>query len=134
MAAKDLIPVRTTEEAKKRGRNGGLKSAETRRRKREMADTAKLFLDLAANDKLKENLEKLGIKKSEQTNQMALIARAFMEAMNGDIKAMEFLRDTAGYNPRLKVEERMKAMEYGSLSDDGLQKVEIYIPDNNRDK
>lgn len=99
-----------------------------------MADTAKLFLDLAANDKLKENLEKLGIKKSEQTNQMALIARAFMEAMNGDIKAMEFLRDTAGYNPRLKVEERMKAMEYGSLSDDGLQKVEIYIPDNNRDK
>ena len=42
---KNLVPVRTKEEAKERGRNGGLKSAEVRRQKRTMRDMSKCIME-----------------------------------------------------------------------------------------
>ena len=53
------------------------------------------------------NLETLGFEEEDMTNQMALMVRVFQKAMQtGDVRAAEFLRDTAGYNPETNLKER----------------------------
>jgi len=51
MAQKDLIPVRTKEEAKERGRNGGLKSGKVRKKKKQVKDLLQTLLAAKANPK-----------------------------------------------------------------------------------
>ena len=46
VAQKDLKPVRTKEEAKERGRAGGIKSGEVRRAKKSMRETAKALMSM----------------------------------------------------------------------------------------
>lgn len=101
MSQEHLKPVRSKEEARELGRKGGLASVKARRKKRSMQEAAKIFLEMAADGSLKSNLEALGVAKQDQTYMMAMIARAFTLAMAGDLKAMEFLRDTAGYGPKV---------------------------------
>ena len=55
-APENLDPVRTKEEAKKRGRNGGIKSGEARRNKRDAKNAMNLLLNMAAKGQLKDNL------------------------------------------------------------------------------
>lgn len=100
MAGKDnLKPVRTKEEARERGKNGGIKSGESRRRKRDMKSAATLLLDLAAwGPNMKAQMEKMGIEEDDMTNQMAILVSMLSEAQNGNVRAAEFLRDTAGRN------------------------------------
>ena len=73
------------------------------------------FIDALLNERLlailstKENvnLETLGFEEEDMTNQMALMVRVFQKAMQtGDVRAAEFLRDTAGYNPETNLKER----------------------------
>ena len=46
MSASDLKPIQSTEEAKRKGRNGGIKSGESRRKKKLMKDQISLLLSL----------------------------------------------------------------------------------------
>lgn len=58
MAQKDLKPVRTKEEAKARGRNGGIKSGEARRAKKSMRETAKALMSMeVVGENNKKNLK-----------------------------------------------------------------------------
>ena len=67
MAQKDLKPVRTKEEAKVRGRNGGIKSGEVRRAKKTMRETAKALMSMeVVGNNNKKNLEAFGIQKGDQ--------------------------------------------------------------------
>lgn len=84
----NLQPIKkgqlSIEEAKKRSRNGGLKSVEARRAKKT----------------LKEELEII-LSNGDTQNRMSL---ALIEkAMNGDIRAFEVIRDTIGQKPIDKV-------------------------------
>ena len=63
----------TSEEAKKRGRVGGVKSGESRRAKRDAKSAVRYLLDLAAKGKIADNLKELGFPSNEQTNMAALI-------------------------------------------------------------
>ena len=65
----------TSEEAKKRGRAGGVKSGESRRAKRDAKSAVRYLLDLAAKGKIADNLKELGFPANEQTNMAALQAR-----------------------------------------------------------
>ena len=57
-----LKPVRTKEEARERGRNGGIKSGEARRAKKNMRETAKALMAMSVfGDNNKRNLDSLGI-------------------------------------------------------------------------
>ena len=76
--------VRTSEEARKRGRAGGIKSGEVRRQRKTLRD--ELLALLSA-----------GNTQNEMT--LALIERA----KNGDTKAFEVVRDTIGEKPVDKV-------------------------------
>lgn len=131
MAQKDLIPVRTKEEAKRRGRNGGIKSGEVRRAKKTMRETAKMLLKMAVpNGTPQENLEKLGIEKTDRNYQTAIIVRLIQKAVaSADSQAIRLLCELAG-----------ELKSFGVFDDDeGIKTIEsvpiqINIPGNGRDK
>lgn len=95
-------------EPREAGRRGGKASGEARRKKRQMKNAAKLLLDMpVVGENAVKNLETLGFEEEDMTNQMALLVRIFQKAIaTGDVRAAEFLRDTAGYNPETNLKER----------------------------
>ena len=109
----------TSEEAKKRGRAGGVKSGESRRAKRDAKSAVRYLLDLAAKGKIADNLKELGFPANEQTNMAALQARLFTMAMGGNIDAYTTLMRMAGYEP----EENRKERE--SIAADRRREIEL---------
>ena len=105
-APENLDPVRTKEEAKKRGRNGGIKSGEARRNKRDAKNAMNLLLNMAAKGQIKENLENLGIETEDQTNMVALQARLFTMALGGNLQAYDRLIKISGNDPEENRKER----------------------------
>ena len=95
-------------EPREAGRKGGKASGEARRKKRQMQQAAKLLLNMpVVGENAVKNLETLGFSEEDMTNQMALLVRVFQKALQtGDVRAAEFLRDTAGYNPETNLKER----------------------------
>lgn len=94
MAKKDLIPVRSSEEAKKRGRNGGIRSGEVRRAKKTMKEAAKMLMEMpVVYESVAKGMKQLKIGQEDMTNQMAIIVSMYKEAMSGNVKAAQFLRD-----------------------------------------
>lgn len=85
MANKDnLKPVRTKEEARERGKKGGIKSGEVRRERKTLKD--ELLLLLATGN-------------TQNKVSLALIEKA----LSGDTKAFEVIRDTIGEKPQDKL-------------------------------
>lgn len=109
----------TSEEAKKRGRAGGVKSGESRRAKRDAKSAVRYLLDLAAKGKIADNLRELGFPTNEQTNMAALQARLFTMAMGGNLEAYTALMRMAGYEP----EENRKERE--SIAADRRREIEL---------
>lgn len=96
-APENLDPVRTKEEAKRRGTNGGIASGVARRKKRTMKEAAKLLMDMPISFKsVSESMKDMGIEEDELTNQMAILVSMFKEGMSGNVRAAEFIRDTIG--------------------------------------
>jgi hypothetical protein len=93
MAGKDnLVPIRTTEEARERGKNGGKKSGEARRNKKMLRECLEALLE----GEVEYNGSKVSISE-------AMAATAVQAALRGDWKAWELVRDTAGQKPVEKV-------------------------------
>ena len=102
MANKDnLKPVRTKEEARERGKKGGIKSGEVRRERKTLKD--ELLLLLATGN-------------TQNKVSLALIEKA----LSGDIKAFEVIRDTIGEKAVEKVENTNIELSY----EDYIKKVE----------
>lgn len=77
--------IKSTEEAREKGRAGGIASGKARRRKRAMREAADLFLSLPVTDRRK--LKKLKAKELDEEDidqQMAMIAGLVEAAQNGD--------------------------------------------------
>lgn len=109
----------TSEEAKKRGRAGGVKSGESRRAKRDAKSAVRYLLELEAKGKIADNLRELGFPTNEQTNMAALQARLFTMAMSGNLEAYTSLMRMAGYEP----EENRKERE--SIAADRRREIEL---------
>lgn len=113
-APENLKPVRSKEEARERGRNGGKKSGEARRRKRDAQQAARLILNLpVSTDAMENNLKKMHIEEEDFTNRVALFARAFTQAMSGDVKAMQFIVEMAGETPDQQLDKKRFENEIG---------------------
>lgn len=113
-APENLKPVRTKEEARERGQNGGKKSGEARRRKRDAQQAARLILNLpVSTDAMENNLKKMHIEEEDFTNRVALFARAFTQAMTGDVKAMQFIVEMAGETPDQQLDKKRFENEIG---------------------
>lgn len=95
----NLKPVKTTSEARAKGRVGGIKSGEARRKRKTLKEELLLLLSQG---------------KTQEKMSLALVEKA----MNGDTKAFEVIRDSIGEKPVDKVqanvfnyEESLKAVD-----------------------
>lgn len=85
----NLKPVRTKEEARERGKKGGVASGEARREKKLLKDTLLLLLETG---------------QGQEQICMALLKKA----KKGDTRAFEVIRDTIGQKPIDKAEVDMR--------------------------
>lgn len=91
----NLIPQseRTKEEQRVIARQGGIASGQARREKRDLRRALEMLLEKEYKDRNGNTL----------TGTEAISAKLFEQAMKGNIKAFETLRDTVGQKPVEKV-------------------------------
>ena len=108
----NLKPIKkgelSSEEAKRRGSNGGKKSGEVRREKRDARDAARYLLNLTAKGQMLENVKgNFNIAKDDKpTNMDVLMARLFVMAYSGNLEALEAYMKYAGMKPEENRNER----------------------------
>lgn len=93
----NLVPIKDGEEAKIRGRNGGIKSGIAKRARKTLKEELLLLL---SSGNIQEKMS------------LAII----QEALNGNVKAFESIRDTIGEKPRENQEIDLNAsikVDYG---------------------
>ena len=103
---------RTPKERKELARKAGIKSGEARRAKK----TMKQMLDYLLG---KEITNKNGEK---ATTLEAIMVQAIKQSLNGNIRALEFIRDTIGQNPRFTTELNVNQNSMAEFMK-GLEKV-----------
>ena len=93
----NLIPVRTKEEARVRGRNGGVASGIARRQKKTLREIGEMIgsLDLKS-EKNREILRQAGIDDEDMINDVGMLFRLNLKAQQGDTRAIELLAKLRG--------------------------------------
>lgn len=101
----NLTPVRSKAEATERGRAGGIKSGEARRKKRTMREIAEMVATMEVKDpKMLAALHAAGFK-DPITNDDAAFFGLIRKAQSGDAAAMKLLAEMRGqYSTRVEVE------------------------------
>jgi hypothetical protein len=95
MAGKEnLKPVRSKEEARERGSKGGKKSGEKRRELKTMREMLNYLLTKEIENK----------KGEKATTLEAVMVAQIKEALKGNTRAVQFIRDTIGEMPVTKQE------------------------------
>lgn len=90
----NLKPVRTKSEARERGRNGGIKSGESRRRTAALRDTMNRLLTMKTEvDGLSDVLRSDG---GESTYEEVITMAMIQRAMVGDVKAYKAIMQVVG--------------------------------------
>lgn len=107
----NLNPVKTKEEARARGRAGGIASGKARREKRLMRETLDLLLNMPIKDGTFADVESIrnfaSIKGKNISVQDAILIAQIQKAMKGDTRAAEYVRDTIGQKPTDSVDMNM---------------------------
>lgn len=88
MSCSDLKPCRTSEEAKKRGRNGGLASGEARRKRKALRELVAIALEQPYKDYLEHT--------NGNSNAEEMAARLAKKAAQGDISAIKLILQLEG--------------------------------------
>ena len=101
----NLTPVRSKAEATERGRAGGIKSGEARRKKRTMREIAEMVATMEVKDpKMLAALHAAGFQ-DPITNDDAAFFGLIRKAQSGDPAAMKLLAEMRGqYSTRVEVE------------------------------
>lgn len=84
----NLKPIRTENEAREKGRNGGIKSGIKRRERKTMKEILIYLLSQKAYDVFGEE--------TGRTNIEQIMFQQIQNAIRGNLKAVEFIRDTIG--------------------------------------
>lgn len=102
---KNLKPVKNSEEARRLGKIGGIRSGEVRRARKALKETLSHLLTLPPGySEQKEALQALGIDEDDCTNQTLMAVSMIQAAIHGDVKAAIWVRDTVGEKPADKVD------------------------------
>ena len=90
----------TPEQRAEYGRQGGIKSGETKRRKKAMKETLDILLGMKLKPGKEADVEAIkdfaSIKGKNITVQQAMLVAQIQKALKGDTTALTFLRDTSG--------------------------------------
>ena len=96
---KNLRPP-STREARERGKKGGKASAKKRQQNKTFKEIINKFLDgQVTNKELKEQMVKFGFADDEVSNKSCAVFALWKEAIKGNTKAFELMRDTIGEKP-----------------------------------
>lgn len=129
----NLKPVRTTDEARKRGAAGGKKSGEARRQKKTMEQSLQILLNLAVSDSTltdpTDNDVFNKVKGKNLTVQDKILVEVIKKALKGDLKAIEFLRDTSGQKPVDKKNVKQDVNVHNPFSDLSTEELRKLIDD-----
>lgn len=97
---------RTTEEQREIARKGGIASGASRRRKRTMKSGAKMLMDMPASKSIAQKLKLLGIDEEDATYQMGVMVAMLQQALDGNVKAAQFLRELIGEDPKQEMQKK----------------------------
>ena len=93
----------SSEEAKERGRRGGIASGEARRRKKAFKESFELLLAMPLKNGRNTDVESIknfaSMKGKNISVQDAIVISIVQKAMKGDVRAAEYIRDTIGQKP-----------------------------------
>lgn len=93
----NLNPVRSENEAREKGKKGGIASGEARRRKKTIRETLEMML--------------AGQMPDGATRRDAIVTALLEKALSGDVRAFEAIRDSVGEKPT----EKMNVSTAGGL-------------------
>lgn len=117
----------TPEQLSEYGRKGGIASGIAKRKKKAMRETLDVLLSMptkAGKYADIESIKNFAALKGKNINvQEALVIAMLQKAIKGDVKAAEWIRDTAGQNPSVKLEAEVDTdininIDYGDNGDD----------------
>lgn len=93
-----LQPVRTKQEARERGRNGGIASGKARRRKASLMKCARRVLEAPMQGNMRKTVENLvgELEDDEDMLLTATVAVMAKEALGGNVAAFRELKDIMG--------------------------------------
>nr|DAO64978.1 MAG TPA: hypothetical protein [Caudoviricetes sp.] len=104
MANEQNLRPPTSEEARERGRKGGKASAKKRQQNKTFKEIISKFLDGQVSDeRLKQQMIEFGFADKEVSNKSCAVFALWREAIKGNTKAFELLRDTIGEKPQDKL-------------------------------
>ncbi|MCM1023252.1 MAG: hypothetical protein NC395_04255 [Prevotella sp.] len=97
-SAAKLKPVTSSDEAKERGRNGGIKSEKSRRARKQARECMEIILkSKVAKDEHKQILANMGIKDKDKQNIMLLMASLFFKGVStGDSGTVKAILEISG--------------------------------------
>lgn len=121
----NLVQNRSREEAEALSRKGGVASGRARRQKRDLRESMRKILELDISPKQKEQLESLGINSEGWSLGDVVNIMAVQTAMKGNVSAMAYCRDTAGFNPELQLREAQFEYEKKQKSGEGVEIEDI---------
>ena len=126
MAREDLIPLskRTKDEQKKITQKGGKASGVTRRRKKAMKALAKELMALPVSGKHVKDLKKLGVEADSMNNSMLMLVSMLQAALDGNVRAAEFLQNTMGESPSLELKKKELALKEKALKQGAVVNAE----------
>lgn len=120
----NLIPLTelTEEERRAMASKAGKASVVARRRKKSMKDAMNLLLSLPVDESNKAKMERLGIDPSAADNQMLMLISAFQQAVKGNVRAMEFIKDLTGASAMTELDKKQLKIENDKIA---LQRKKI---------
>ena len=128
MAGEDnLIPVRSVDEAREKGKKGGVASGAARREKAMLREAAEIVLSrkILPGD-IETAMENMGISKSKRTNAMAMVIGMVMEAEGGNPAAFEKIMKLMGEGierQETTTKLQIEAFDDINLSDEELREI-----------
>lgn len=117
----------TPEQLAEYGRKGGIASGIAKRKKKAMRETLDVLLSMPTKSGKYADIESIknfaALKGKNINVQEALVIAMLQKAIKGDVKAAEWIRDTAGQNPSVKLEAEVDTdinitIDYGDNGDD----------------
>ena len=108
---KNLKPVQSENEAREKGKKGGIKSGEVRREKKTTQDLAKIILSgKIPGESAQELVEQIGVPTANRNVKTAILAGQALEAIKGNTRAAEYLIGLSG--EQTATESKQEEKEY----------------------
>lgn len=117
MANESNLKPLSSERAREIGKKGGKKSAENKRKRKALKEQMEMLLSLPlTDDKAKAKFERMGIDSDDMDNQMAMVVKTYLQAMKGNINAVNVIREIIG--------ERVMEVNVNNNIDDKVKELQ----------